>query len=61
MTNEKADKYRWHDLRKDPTDLPKTLVPIIVMYSNKSYDIGVRPAIKLGTAWKYFEPFEVEE
>ena len=19
---EKADKYRWHDLRKDPTDLP---------------------------------------
>lgn len=21
---EKADKYRWHDLRKDPTDLPTT-------------------------------------
>ena len=32
---EKSDKYRWHDLRKDPKDLPKSEAEVSVMAKMK--------------------------
>lgn len=31
----KADKYRWHDLRKDPTDLPEVGKPFVYAFYTK--------------------------
>lgn len=28
------DKYRWHDLRKDPNDLPKESKQVLVIFDN---------------------------
>ena len=74
---EKADKYKWHDLRKNPDDLPEA-----DEYGKSEYVL-----VRLGTpewyscewayyshnakmwstyeqnvfAWRYIEPFEEEE
>ena len=74
---EKADKYRWHDLRNNPDDLPEA-----DEYGKSKYVL-----VRLGTpawyscewayynhnakvwslyeqnvfAWRYIEPFEEEE
>ena len=31
---EKVEKYRWHDLRKDPNDLPETCDEVLVVTSS---------------------------
>ena len=74
---EKADKYRWHDLRKNPDDLPE----------DNGYGKSEYVLVRLGTpewyscewayyshnakmwstyeqnvfAWRYIEPFKEEE
>lgn len=39
---EKADKYRWHNIRKNPNDLPNTYNQVLVCWrggSSKWYDV----------------------
>lgn len=74
------DKYRWHDLRKNPDDLPQLLQEVLVCtkdsYGNIEYSIGCKvdqvpreghivvngwSCLGIPIAWKYIEPFEVEE
>lgn len=74
---EKADKYRWHDLRKNPDDLPEAdgnsesdyvLVMIGTPEWNSWEQAYYHHDKKLWTtyeqnvfAWRYIEPFEEEE
>lgn len=64
------DKYRWHDLRKDPNDLPKKFNQILAITSNGNCivnrplfsNVGLVWVLTGYVAWKYIEPFdEVEE
>ena len=69
---EKADKYRWHDLRKDPTDLPQEKTMCLICYENKffidyDYDAAYYKDHSFGiidvnkvVAWKEIKPFEEE-
>lgn len=71
----KADKYRRHDLRKNPEDLPKghtdcliwikTLNNIrarVAFYNGKEFILHRNQNQSQVLAWKYIEPFdEVEE
>lgn len=74
---EKADKYRWHDLRKNPDDLPEAdeygcSEYVLVMIGTPEWN-GCEWAYyhhdkKLWSiyeqdvfAWRYIEPFEEEE
>ncbi|MCQ2086631.1 MAG: hypothetical protein MJZ37_00945 [Bacilli bacterium] len=36
-----AGKPKWHDLRKDPNDLPKEGIEVLVLYSNTYDDNGL--------------------
>ena len=74
---EKADKYRWHDLRKNPDDLPEAdgnsesdyvLVMIGTPEWNSWEQAYYHHDKKLWTtyeqnvfAWRYVEPFKEEE
>ena len=74
---EKADKYRWHDLRKNPDDLPEAdgnsesdyvLVLIGTPEWNSWEQAYYHHSKKLWStydqsvfAWRYIEPFEEEE
>ena len=74
---EKADKYRWHDLRKNPDDLPEAdeygcseyvLVMIGTPEWNRWEQAYYHHGKRLWTtyeqnvfAWRYVEPFEEEE
>lgn len=73
---EKADKYRWHDLRKDPNDLPPIAITVMAVVNNEycavvrySEDWCYSHASCLHLleddakviAWKYIEPYEVAE
>lgn len=74
---EKADKYRWHDLRKNPDDLPEAdgndesdyvLVMIGTPEWNSWEQAYYHHGKRLWTtyeqnvfAWRYIEPFEEEE
>ena len=74
---EKADKYRWHDLRKNPDDLPEAdgndesdyvLVMIGTPEWNSWEQAYYHHDKKLWStyeqdvfAWRYVEPFEEEE
>lgn len=74
---EKADKYRWHDLRKNPDDLPEAdgnsesdyvLVMIGTPEWNSWEQAYYHHDKKLWStydqnvcAWRYIEPFEEEE
>ena len=74
---EKADKYRWHDLRKKPDDLPEAdgndesdyvLVMIGTPEWNSWEQAYYHHGKRLWTtyeqnvfAWRYIEPFEEEE
>ena len=74
---EKADKYRWHDLRKNPDDLPGAdgnsesdyvLVLIGTPEWNSWEQAYYHHDKKLWStyeqdvfAWRYIEPFEEEE
>ena len=73
---EKADKYRWHDLRKNPDDLPEAdefggsdyvLVKTGCCEWNDMETAYYRHIKKQWSideyvfAWRYIEPFEEEE
>ena len=74
---EKADKYRWHDLRKNPDDLPEAdgnsesdyvLVMIGTPEWNSWEQAYYHHGKRLWTtyeqnvfAWRYIEPFKGEE
>ena len=73
----KADKYRWHDLRKNPDDLPEAdeygcSEYVLVMTGTPEWDnhewAYYHHDKKLWStyeqdvfAWRYIEPFEEEE
>lgn len=74
---EKADKYRWHDLRKNPNDLPKAdgnseSEYVLVMIGTPEWNSWGQAYYHHGKrlwstyeqdvfAWRYIEPFEEEE
>ena len=74
---EKADKYRWHDLRKNPDDLPEAdgnseSDYVLVMIGTPEWNSWEQAYYKYDDmmwstydqnvfAWRYIEPFEEEE
>ena len=74
---EKADKYRWHDLRKNPDDLPKAdgnseSEYVLVMIGTPEWNSWEQAYYKYDDmmwstydqnvfAWRYIEPFKEEE
>lgn len=74
---EKADKYRWHDLRKNPDDLPEAdgndeSDYVLVMIGTPEWNSWEQAYYKHDKqmwstyeqnvfAWRYIEPFEEEE
>ena len=74
---EKADKYRWHDLRKNPDDLPKDngygeSEYVLAMIGTPEWNSWEQAYYHHGKrlwstyeqnvfAWRYIEPFEEEE
>ena len=74
---EKADKYRWHDLRKNPYDLPEAdgnseSDYVLVMIGTPEWNSWEQAYYHHGKkmwstyeqnvfAWRYIEPFEEEE
>ena len=74
---EKADKYRWHDLRKNPDDLPEAdgnseSEYVLVMIGTPEWNSWEQAYYSHGKrlwstyeqnvfAWRYIEPFEEEK
>ena len=74
---EKADKYRWHDLRKNPDDLPEAdgndeSDYVLVMIGTPEWNSWEQAYYHHGKrvwstydqnvfAWRYIEPFEEAE
>lgn len=74
---EKADKYKWHDLRKNPDDLPEAdgndeSDYVLVMIGTPEWNSWEQAYYHHGKrlwstyeqnvfAWRYVEPFEEEE
>ena len=76
---EEADKYRWHDLRKNPDDLPEAIgdgyeseyVLVAIgtpkwyycewAYYNHDKKVWSTHEQQDGFAWRYIEPFKVDE
>ena len=74
---EKADKYRWHDLRKNPDDLPEAdgnseSEYVLAMIGTPEWNSWEQAYYHHGKklwstydqnvfAWRYIEPFEEEE
>ena len=74
---EKADKYRWHDLGKNPDDLPEAdgnseSDYVLVMIGTPEWNSWEQAYYHHGKrlwstyeqnvfAWRYIEPFEEEE
>lgn len=74
---ENAEKYKWHDLRKNPEDLPDiecVLIAIeypgryrnyqtheVATYSHDKWDTYLNPIKGEVVAWREIEPFESEE
>ena len=74
---EKADKYRWHDLRKNPDDLPEAIGDseseyVLVMIGTPEWNSWEQAYYSHGKrlwstyeqnvfAWRYIEPFKEEE
>ena len=74
---EKADKYKWHDLRKNPDDLPKAdeygcSEYVLVMIGTPEWNSWEQAYYHHGKrlwstyeqdvfAWRYIEPFKEEE
>ena len=50
---EQSDKYRWHDLRKNPKDLPKEM-PVIAWYDNTNNGAEYKGAAIAETIWRDF-------
>lgn len=62
----KKQKYRWHDLRKNPEDLP-ILYEKVLVYSDFKYSVASSGRagwyngdcyISTPVMWRYIEPFE---
>lgn len=72
---ENQSKHRWHDLRKDPTDLPKRDVLCLTIDEFDNLNLGYLSSysvcniwtgyrylsIRQPIAWREIEPFEVED
>ena len=74
---EKADKYKWHDLRKNPDDLPEAdgnseSEYVLVMIGTPEWNSWEQAYYHHGKrmwstyeqnifAWRYIEPFKEEE
>ena len=74
---EKADKYKWHDLRKNPDDLPEAdgnseSDYVLVMIGTPEWNSWEQAYYHHGKrlwstyeqnvfAWRYIEPFKEEE
>ena len=74
---EKSDKYRWHDLRKNPNDLPEAdgnseSDYVLVMIGTPEWNSWEQAYYHHGKrlwstyeqnvfAWRYIEPFKEEE
>lgn len=71
---EKADKYRWHDLRKNPKDLPNKFEDVLIafknnpivdvaMYGNGGIWATTSSTYRTGfvVAWKHIEPFKEQK
>ena len=74
---EEADKYRWHDLRKNPDDLPEAdgnseSDYVLVMIGTPEWNSWEQAYYKYDDmmwstydqnvfAWRYIEPFKEEE
>lgn len=64
----KADRYRWHDLRKNPDDLPEIGKTVLCFclgnwyrsIKNTGYPNSTRYFNLFVIAWREFEPFEEE-
>lgn len=71
--HERQDKYRWHDLRKNPEDLPKVEKQYLVAWQDGTYDflwfayvdgygydwqVAYFPDVSSIIGWKEIEPFE---
>ena len=69
----KTDKYKWHDLREIPYDLPRVINGYgesdYVLVKTESYDMEIACYSYIKKqwsidnyiiAWKYIEPFEEE-
>lgn len=66
----KQERYMWHDLRKNPDDVPDepyepVLVAIDIGCGEVDYDIfcyGIENwSARMVIAWKHIEPFEEEK
>jgi len=71
---ESQQKYRWHDLMKDPNDLPKKGETVLVCGVHHGYEVGTfngsheyngksvwewkKHTVKTVIAWREIEPFE---
>lgn len=71
MWNDHMDKYRWHDIRKNPHDLPNILEQVLVkaQIGIEEYEYGTASRV-IGNdngwtcfgyvvAWKRIDPYEV--
>lgn len=70
---QEINKYEWHNLLKDPTDLPDVNKQVLVMRDNGLCDTDwlypyhnnkiqwVRTPKNLAVAWAYIKPYEVKE
>lgn len=72
MDVQKYDKYRWHDLRKNPDDLPdEDIYPVLVLDGDRKCLAFISPIggcmwvdystdndLENVVAWKYIEPFK---
>lgn len=57
---ERNDLYAWHDLRKDPNDVPSGFCndnKVLMLLANGKYCTWLDDDSEI-IAWKYIEPFE---
>ena len=59
------NKYRWHDLRKNPNDLPKDNERDLLVFTNGAFVVWTGKLLNICKAgvdrWKRIEPFEEAE
>lgn len=58
---ENAEKYKWHDLRQNPNDIPNTKRQVYVACEWGEYSTDFYPFADGVLAWREIEPFEVGE
>lgn len=62
---EKQERYMWHDLRKNPNDLPKDNERDLLVFTNGAFVVWTGKLLNICKAgvdrWKRIETFEEEE